>query len=76
MDLIKEAEKRGYKTGTEIKYLFGSNDIDVLGSGEFKINRGRLLKYEYPKKERDCFDKSSFDVIYCPHDGWTLIAGN
>ncbi len=76
MDLIEEAKKRGYIAGTEIKYITKSDDIDVLGRGEFEINNGRLLKYEYPKQERDCFDRSAYDVIYNPDDGWTLISGN
>ena len=73
MNLVREANKRGYKNGTIIMYRDWNED--VLGSGELKVlDNGNLIKYEYPEKERDCFDKEKFDTIYNKVDNkWVKI---
>jgi hypothetical protein len=71
-DLIKEAEKRGYRDGTLIDYEAQLKGTDTLGSGEFDIKDGKLIKYE--KKLKD--DNPSFrrfDTIWSEDMGWAKI---
>lgn len=72
MKSIKDAIKKGYKRGTVIQYSQGAYN-DTLGRGEFEVNIDRIIKFEYPADERDCFDKRQFDTIYSEEDGWVKI---
>ncbi|WP_272152184.1 hypothetical protein [Tenacibaculum aiptasiae] len=63
MDLIEEAKKRGYKKGSAIKYVPHATDFVEGNYFEVAAN-GDLRAYEYPKKERTCFDKERFDTLY------------
>ena len=74
-ELIREAEKRGYRTGTIIDYDLMLKGTDTLGCGEFKLiddYRGtKLIKYE-TKDNGKSLDRR-FDTIWDKNRGWTKI---
>lgn len=72
-ELIKEATRRGYTTGTIIDYESRFSGTDTLGSGEFCVKNGKLIKYEKPLKH-DNPNARRFDVIWSEASGWTKIA--
>ena len=72
-NLIEEARRRGYRTGTIIDYEGQFVGTDTLGSGEFCVKDGKLIKYEKELK----YDNPSFrrfDTIWSKERGWAKIA--
>lgn len=77
-EIIKEASKRGYRTGTLVDYEGLLAGTDTLGSGEFKLidnDRGcRLIKYEEPLRSGQNPHDRRFDTVWSRREGWTKIA--
>jgi len=77
-NLIQEAKKRGYRSGTIIYYGYATTgditlDVNRLGSGEFAIKNGNLVKYE-KKLENDNPNFRRFDTVYSAKENkWTEI---
>ena len=72
-ELINEANRRGYRTGTIVDYDGLTAGTDILGCGEFKVKGDRLIKYEKKLKD-DNPSLRRFDTIFDKERGWTNIA--
>ena len=72
-DLIQEAKDRGYRMGTIIDYESPLDGTDTLGSGEFCMENGKLIKYEKELKY-DNPNFRRFDTIWDKEKGWVKIA--
>lgn len=70
MNLIEEAIKRGYKTGSIIDYEGRLVGTDTLGCGEFEVVDGKLIKYESNNKDSSNFRR--FDTIFY-ENGWVKL---
>jgi len=63
MDLIKEAKKRGYTKGTEIRY--NPTSTDFVEGDFFELNEnGDLVAYAKHKKYRTTFEDETHDTLY------------
>ena len=71
-EMIKEARKRGYRTGVLIDYEERFTGTDTLGRGEFAIKDGNLIKYENELKD-DNPSWRRFDTVWRKKEGWTKI---
>lgn len=69
MNLIEEAIRRGYKTGSIIDYDGMFKGTDTLGCGEFEIRGKKLIKYE---QNDSCSNFRRFDTIF-DEDGWVKL---
>lgn len=70
-ELIQEAQRRGYHSGTLIDYQGRLPGTNRLGSGEFELKQGDLIKYCHDDKSSP-FRK--YDTIWSERDGWVKIA--
>jgi hypothetical protein len=68
MDLVKEAQRRGYKKGTAIRYV--PHAIDYVEGDYFEEVNGELKAYEKPEHERKCFDDFRHDTLF---DGFEWV---
>jgi len=73
MDLIKEAQKRGYRKGVAIKYV--DHAVDLVEGDYFEVAaNGDLEAYAKPPHERRSFEDNNHDTLYnAKNDKWVQI---
>lgn len=62
IDLIKEAQRRGYRKGTPIRYV--PHAIDYVEGSYFEVQNGEVKAYAKPKHERKCFEDNRHDTLF------------
>jgi len=63
MDLIKEAQARGYAKGVKIRYV--DHAVDFVEGNYFEIaQNGDVEAYAKPPDERKCFEDNNCDTLY------------
>ena len=62
MNLSQEAEKRGYRKGTPIRYV--PHAIDYVEGSYFEEENGQLKAYSKPKNLRKSFEDNRHDTLF------------